>query len=69
MAHFPKGTVIDCTAHYDNSSFNPYNPDSTATVREDAQTYQEMMYGFLFFTHDEEALNLTINAKTGHVVK
>lgn len=66
---FPKGTGIDCTAHYDNSSFNPYNPDPKATVREGSQTYQEMMYGFLFFTHDDEALNLTVNPKSGHVVK
>jgi peroxiredoxin len=68
-AKFPKGTGIDCTAHYDNSAFNPYNPDPTATVREGAQTYQEMMYGFLFFTHDDEALNLKINPQTGLVVK
>ena len=23
----PKGTVIECTAHFDNSANNPYNPD------------------------------------------
>ncbi len=65
---FLKGTKIDCTAHYDNSAFNPYNPDPLATVRHGSQTYHEMMYGFLFFTRDDEALNLTINPKTGHVI-
>ncbi len=65
---FPRGTAIECTAHYDNSSFNPYNPDPTATVRNGSQTYHEMMYGFLFFTYDDEALNLTIDPATGHVV-
>jgi hypothetical protein len=65
---FSKGTRIDCVAHFDNSSFNPFNPDPTATVRHGQQTYHEMMYGFLFFTRDDEALNLTINPNTGHVV-
>ena len=64
---FPKGTRIDCTAHYDNSAFNPYNPDPKAAVRHGLQTYHEMMYGFVFFTRDDEALNLTIDPKTGHV--
>lgn len=66
---FPKGTRIDCTAHYDNSAFNPFNPDPQASVRHGLQTYHEMMYGFVFFTRDDEALNLTIDPKTGHVVR
>lgn len=66
---FPKGTKIDCTAHYDNSAFNPFNPDPTKAVRFGQQTYHEMMYGFLFFTQDDEALDLRIDPKTGHVVK
>lgn len=66
---FQKGTRIDCTAHFDNSTFNPYNPDPKAAVRHGLQTYQEMMYGFVFFTRDDEALNLTIDPQTGHVVK
>ncbi len=65
----PKDTVLDCTAHFDNSSFNPYNPDPTATVREGQQTYQEMMYGFVFYTEDDEALNLAVDPKTGYAVK
>lgn len=66
---FPKGTVLDCTAHFDNSSFNPYNPDPKETVREGQQTYQEMMYGFVFYTEDHENLNLKIDPNTGHVIK
>jgi len=66
---FPKGTRIDCTAHFDNSTFNPYNPDPTATVRHGIQTYEEMMYGFLFFTRDDESLDLEIDPKTGYTVK
>jgi thiol-disulfide isomerase/thioredoxin len=63
--HFPKGTRIECLAHYDNSTFNPYNPDPTATVRFGQQTRDEMMNGFFFYTDDRENLNLTIDPKTG----
>ncbi len=63
---FTKGTRIDCVAHYDNSAFNPYNPDPKATVRFGQQTEQEMMNGFFFYTHDGEDLNLAVDEKTGH---
>jgi hypothetical protein len=63
---FPKGTRIECVAHYDNSPFNPYNPDPTATVKEGPQTYHEMMNGFVFYTAADERLNLEIDPKTGH---
>ena len=43
----PKGTVIECTAHYDNSANNPYNPDPTKEVRFGEQTWEEMMFGFM----------------------
>lgn len=65
--HFPKGTRLDCLAHFDNSSFNPYNPDHTATVRDGLQTTSEMMNGYFFYVRADERLNLTINAKTGRV--
>ena len=66
---FPKGTKYEVTAHFDNSPFNPYNPDPKAAVREGEQTFQEMMYGFLFYTHDDERLDLTIDPKTGRAVE
>ncbi len=66
---FPKGTYIECIAHYDNSPFNPYNPNPKATVRDGQQTKDEMMNGFFFYTHAQEDLNLTIDPKTGHVSK
>jgi hypothetical protein len=65
---FPEGTTFEVVAHFDNSAFNPYNPDPDATVREGQQTYQEMMYGFYFYTRDDEDLNLSIDPKTGRVV-
>jgi thiol-disulfide isomerase/thioredoxin len=65
---FPAGTRIEVLAHFDNSAFNPYNPDPSATVRNGEQTYEEMMYGFLFFTYDDERLGLVVDPATGRVV-
>lgn len=62
---FPAGTRIECIAHFDNSEFNPYNPDASAAVREGRQTYHEMMYGFYFFTTDKENLKLRVDPATG----
>jgi hypothetical protein len=43
----PKGTKIDCLAHYDNSSNNLNNPDPTKMVRWGEQTFEEMMIGYI----------------------
>jgi thiol-disulfide isomerase/thioredoxin len=61
----PKGTRLECVAHYDNSAFNPYNPNSQATVRVGPQTHHEMMYGFFFYTDANERLGLSVDPKTG----
>ena len=66
---FPKGTRVEAIAHYDNSAFNPYNPDPTAHVRNGPQTYHEMMYAFFFYTYADERLNLPIDPKTGQALK
>ena len=42
----PKGTRIDCTAHFDNSPNNRYNPDPKSEVRWGDQTWEEMMIGW-----------------------
>jgi hypothetical protein len=42
----PAGTVIECTAHFDNSPNNRYNPDPTKEVHFGEQTWEEMMIGF-----------------------
>jgi hypothetical protein len=42
----PKGTVIECTAYYDNSVNNPANPDPTKEVKYGEQSWDEMMFGF-----------------------
>ena len=61
----PHGTQIEAVAHYDNSTFNPYNPDPTRTVPYGAQTYDEMFNGYGFYVADDEQLNLTINPQSG----
>jgi peroxiredoxin len=43
----PKGTRIECTAHFDNSEDNPNNPDPKKAVRWGDQTWEEMMIGFV----------------------
>lgn len=42
----PKGTVVTCTAVFDNSSANPNNPDPTKLVTWGQQSWEEMMIGF-----------------------
>jgi peroxiredoxin len=47
----PAGTRIECTAHYDNSSANPNNPDPRQAVSWGDQTWEEMMIGFLDYAY------------------
>ncbi len=48
----PKGTKIECTAHFDNSPNNPENPDATKTVIWGQQNWDEMMVGFFNLVFD-----------------
>jgi Cytochrome C oxidase, cbb3-type, subunit III len=52
----PKGSRLDCIAHFDNSTKNRWNPDATKTVRWGQQTWEEMMIGFVGFTLDNQDL-------------
>lgn len=65
---FPKGTTIRTVSHYDNSPFNPYNPDPTVEVNYGDQTYHEMNDGYIFYLDEEEQLNLQIDPKTGQAI-
>jgi hypothetical protein len=42
----PKGSRLDCVAHFDNSLSNKFNPDPSAKVRWGDQTWEEMMIGW-----------------------
>jgi hypothetical protein len=64
--HFPKGTEIEAVSHYDNSAFNPYNPNPDKDVRRGPQTVDEMLNDFFVYTRDDEQLALQIDPATGH---
>ena len=64
----PAGTEMEAIAHYDNSKFNPYNPDPNYKVPYGDQSFDEMFNGFIFYVYDEDQLNLKIDPKTGHVM-
>jgi peroxiredoxin len=52
----PKGTRIDCLAHFDNSPDNPANPDPSQTVTWGEQSWEEMMIGYIDYYEDGPAL-------------
>jgi hypothetical protein len=53
----PKGTRLDCVAHFDNSEKNKHNPDPKKEVRWGDQTWEEMMIGWMSFTYDNQQPN------------
>jgi hypothetical protein len=50
----PKGTRIQCTAHFDNSANNPNNPDPSRDVGWGDQSRDEMMIGFFSVAVDAD---------------
>ncbi|MEW6209328.1 MAG: cytochrome c [Acidobacteriota bacterium] len=58
----PKGTRVDCLAHFDNSTRNKYNPDPTKEVRWGDQTWEEMMIGWMSYTFDSKAMKKPADA-------
>ena len=51
----PKGTRIECTAHFDNSPNNPANPNPKVEVRWGDQSWEEMMIGWFAVVIDAKA--------------
>jgi mono/diheme cytochrome c family protein len=45
----PKGTKLECIAHFDNSPANKFNPDPAKAVKWGDQTWEEMMIGWISF--------------------
>jgi hypothetical protein len=64
---FAKGTRFEALAHYDNSAWNPFNPDPEQTVRFGLETTDEMMYLFVFWVPRQQALGLSIDPSNGSV--
>jgi peroxiredoxin len=50
----PKGTRVECVAHFDNSAKNPSNPNPRERVFWGDQTWQEMMIGWLDVAFDRK---------------
>jgi mono/diheme cytochrome c family protein len=51
----PKGTRMECTAHFDNSVNNPANPNPNVEVRWGDQSWEEMMIGWFGVIVDADA--------------
>ena len=49
----PKGTIVQITGYFDNSSRNKYNPDPTRAIRWGEPTSDEMLSCFLEYTYSE----------------
>jgi len=64
---FAAGTRIEVRAHFDNSRFNPFNPDPGRAVTFGEDTTDEMMYGFFFYVARDERLGLAIDPRSGAV--
>jgi hypothetical protein len=45
----PKGARLECTAYFDNSKDNKFNPDPSKEVRWGDQTWEEMMIGWMSY--------------------
>jgi copper type II ascorbate-dependent monooxygenase-like protein len=49
----PKGSRLEATAHYDNSTANKWNPDPKIAVRWGPQTWEEMQYSGITYSIDD----------------
>jgi len=52
----PKGTRLEATAHYDNSTANKFNPDPKVAVRWGPQTWEEMQYSGITYSIDDRGV-------------
>ena len=59
----PKGTILRCIAHYDNSEENLANPDPTKTIRWGDQTWEEMMIGYFDIALVDQELDIEKKSK------
>ena len=59
----PKGTRMECTAHFDNSLNNPLNPNPKVEVRWGDQSWEEMMIGWFGVIVDAKADPATVVKK------
>ncbi len=48
----PAGSVMHCVGAFDNSIYNPRNPDPDSTVRFGEQSFDEMFIGYIQYAQD-----------------
>ncbi|HUQ90711.1 MAG TPA: hypothetical protein VM120_03450 [Bryobacteraceae bacterium] len=58
--HIPRGSKMECLAHFDNSPNNKHNPDPTKEVKWGDQTWEEMMIGWFDYTVDWKQSHATV---------
>jgi hypothetical protein len=59
----PKGSRLECVAHFDNSAGNKYNPDPTKEVKWGDQTWEEMMIGWFDYMRADNSLKASAPVK------
>ena len=59
----PKGSRIECVAHFDNSKNNKFNPDPTKEVKWGDQTWEEMMIGWVSYYYENGETKSVASAK------
>jgi mono/diheme cytochrome c family protein len=65
---FPRGTEIVALGRFDNSSFNPHNPDPKLAVHYGQAIEDEMHLCRVFYTRDRQRLALRVDPRTGKVI-
>lgn len=61
----PKGSRLDCVAHFDNSINNKFNPDPAKEVRWGPQTWEEMMIGWFDYVLEADRQDVSTPAASG----
>lgn len=66
----PAGTRMECTAYFDNSAANPFNPDPNSIVRWGEQTWDEMMIGYMeYYDSRSDSQGQTADNKVSALAK
>lgn len=65
----PKGTKIECVAHFDNSANNPANPDPKRDVTFGNETKDEMMIGFVDYIVNEGVRPISAEFKLAGILR
>jgi hypothetical protein len=65
VGRLAKDSALEAVGRFDNSAYNPFNPDPSVPVRVGTETVDEMMFCWIFYTRDRERLGLEIDPRDG----